>query len=153
MTYDHWERFYLGLARYVSTASKDPSTKCGAAIVRANKSLESIGFNGFPAGMPDRPEWYADRNEKYDRIVHAEINAMIFSRSETLAGCTLYTYPFAPCNRCCVQMLQKGIRRFVFPKPSEDALSRWGEALMKTKRYIQEVGGTFEEFDFDGTRL
>jgi dCMP deaminase len=139
-----WDKFYLGMAQYVSTKSKDPSTKAGAVIVRPDRTVVSVGFNGFPKQMPDNPEWYANREEKYSRVVHCEINAMIHSY-ENLKGYILYTYPFAPCDRCVVQMLQAGIVRFVFPEPTADALTRWADAFVKTKKYITECGATWEE--------
>ncbi len=139
-----WDRRYLELASLVASWSKDPSTKVGAVIIRPDRTVVSVGFNGFPKNMPDNPEWYANREEKYSRVVHCEINAMIHSY-ENLKGYTLYTYPFAPCDRCVVQMLQAGIVRFVFPEPSADALTRWAEAFVKTKKYITESGAEWEE--------
>src|SRR5574337_31035 len=94
-----WDNFYLRLAQFVSTASKDPSTKAGAVIVRPNGSVAGVGFNGFPQRMPDDPELYANRDEKYSRVVHCEINAQLFATDPSLAGYTLYTWPFAPCDQ------------------------------------------------------
>jgi dCMP deaminase len=141
-----WDLRFLALAKLISTWSKDPSTKAGAIIVRPNKSVLSVGFNGFPQKMLDAPELYADREAKYSRVIHCEINALIFA-NEPLTGCTLYTYPFACCDRCVVQMIQAGIARFVFPVPTVDALSRWGEAFVKTKHYISEAGLFWEELE------
>jgi hypothetical protein len=42
-------------------------------------------------------------------------------------------------------MIQAGIKRFVFPEPTADALTRWAEAFVKTKRYITECGAEYEE--------
>jgi dCMP deaminase len=139
-----WDNRFLELARLVSTWSKDPSTKAGAVIVRSDRTIVSVGFNGFPKNMPDKEEWYANREEKYSRVVHCEVNAMIHA-FEPLGGYTLYTWPFACCDRCVVQMLQAGISRFVFPVPTTDALSRWGPAFEKTKRYITECGAVYLE--------
>src|SRR6266404_1646354 len=111
-----WDLRYLEMAKLVASWSKDPSTKAGAVIVRPDKSVLSVGFNGFPKTMPDNTEWYSNREEKYSRIVHCEINALIHSH-ELLTGYTLYTYPFLPCDRCCVQMIQAGIQRMIAPVP------------------------------------
>lgn len=140
-----WDIFYLGLARYISQRSKDPSTKTGAAIVRPDKSLCSVGFNGFPQNMPDDPTLYANREEKYSRIVHCEVNAQLFSRDSTLRGYTLYTWPFASCDRCAVQMLQAGIGLFVWPEPDAEKLARWGESFKRTKQYLAEAGVPYIE--------
>lgn len=145
VTANKWDIHYLGMAEYVSRPSKDPSTKTGAVIVRPDKSVCSTGFNGFPQNMPDSPELYANREEKYSRVVHCEVNAQIFSRDPDLRGYTLYTWPFASCDRCVVQMLQAGISRFVWPEPDAEKLARWAEAFVRTKRYLDEAGVTWVE--------
>lgn len=139
-----WDIRFLQMARLVSSWSKDPSTQTGAVITDSDNRLISTGFNGFPQSMLDRDDWYQNRDEKYSRIVHCEVNAMLFA-GRRLDRCTLYTWPFASCDRCVVQMLQAGISRFVFPSPTEDALSRWGAAFEKTKTYVMECGATYEQ--------
>lgn len=138
------DRHFLELAKFVATRSKDPSTKTGAVIVDARGRVVSTGYNGFPASMPDDPMLYANREEKYSRIVHCEMNALIFAESD-LTGCTLYTWPFLTCDRCCVHMLQAGIVRFVAPKCPEEQATRWESVFIKSRRYIVECGGTFVE--------
>jgi len=140
-----WDLFFLGLARYVSTKSKDPSTKVGAVITRPDYSVASVGFNGFPQGMPDHKHLYDDRDEKYSRIIHAEVNAVSFCRDESLTGYTLYTTPFMPCDRCFVQMVQKGIKRFVFPTATPEQIARWGAAFAKVRMYALECNVSLEE--------
>jgi dCMP deaminase len=141
---EFWYKWFMGLAQYVSTASKDPSTQAGAVIIQPDRSMVSTGYNGFPRHMSDAEELYANRAEKYSRVVHAEVNALI-AAGRPLQGCVLFTYPFAPCDRCCVQMLQAGITLFVFPEPTEDALSRWAVEFQKTKQYIHECGAKYIE--------
>ena len=140
-----WTSRFLGLAEFVSGWSKDPSTKVGAVIVGENKAVISVGFNGFAASMPDDEELYANRDEKYSRIIHAEINALLFTGRPIPPGSTLYTWPVIPCDRCVVQMIQAGIKKFVAPKPTEDMNSRWGKALEKTRKYVKECGGELYE--------
>lgn len=147
MIQDEWDLRYLALAQFVSTWSKDPSTKTGAVIVAGDKSVMSLGFNGFPSGMPDDPELYANREEKLSRIIHCEMNALLHANRKKLPeGVTLYTYPFMSCDRCVVHMIQAGIRRFVAPEPTKAQLERWGESFAKTRKYILEVGAELIEF-------
>lgn len=136
--YDDWDLFYLGMAKYVSKKSKDPSTQVGAVIVRPDRTLASIGFNGFPQGMNDDPALYANREEKLSRVIHAEINAREFAK-ESVKGYTIYVWPFMPCDRCAGQMIQAGIARFVFPEATEDQKSRWQSAFDKTISRIDEM--------------
>lgn len=144
-----WDGRFLDLAKLVSTWSKDPSTKVGAVIVKDINNIVSVGYNGFPKGMPDYEWLYSDRIEKYSRIIHGEVNAVLHAYTSP-QDCTLYTYPFLPCDRCFVQMLQVGIMRFVAPKiVDEDLMSRWGEAIEKVKKYAKEVGVEITEVDYE----
>jgi deoxycytidylate deaminase/predicted kinase len=129
-----WDEFYLDLAQEMSKRSKDPSTKVGAVIVRPDKSVCSVGFNGFSQKMPDSVELYANREEKYSRIIHAEMNALIFSRDQSHQGYTLYTWPMLSCDRCFGPMVQAGIIRFVTLKPTQDKLDRWGASFERVKQ-------------------
>jgi dCMP deaminase len=139
-----WDIRFLEMAKLMSTYSKDPSTKTGAVLVKSDNTVQGVGFNGFARRMPDLEEYYNDREEKYSRIIHAEINAMLLANGP-IRGCTLYTYPFCCCDRCCVQMIQADVFRFVYPSPSEDALSRWGKSFEKSRKYFKETGVQFRE--------
>jgi len=139
-----WDSRFLDMASLVASWSKDPSTKAGAVIVRPDNTVASVGFNGFPKQLLDTPEMYEDRETKYSRIVHAEINAQIHAR-EPLQGFTLYTTPFMCCDRCVVQMIQAGISRFVFPRASDEALTRWEDSFGKTLSYLNESGVEWTE--------
>jgi dCMP deaminase len=141
-----WDIRFLRLAREISTWSKDPSTKTGAVIVRPDRSIVSSGYNGFPRDMMDTDYLYANREEKYSRIVPCEMNALIHAY-QRLDYCTLYTWPFLSCDRCMVHMIQAGIKRFVAPVASDDALSRWGAAFERTKQYAREAAVAVVEID------
>lgn len=66
-----WDLRFLKLARDWSTYSKDPSTQTGAVVVRPDLSIAAgPGYNGFPPGVIDTPERYADRDLKYKLIIH-----------------------------------------------------------------------------------
>ena len=138
-----WDHFFLGLAEYISTASKDPSTKCGAVIVRPDRTIASTGFNGFPKGCDDSPELYADRDLKLARVVHAEQNALLHAR-EDLTGYTMYTWPpgYGPsCDRCTAHIIQAGIKKVVHRlDTSADFASRWKEAIERGLQMYEEAG-------------
>ena len=107
-----WDARFLEMAKVVASWSKDPSTKVGAVIVRPDKTVCSVGFNGFPRFVDDSPGQYADRNIKYPQVKHAEENAILFAR-EHLAGYTLYVYPLRTCCPCSGDVIQAGIKRVV----------------------------------------
>ena len=94
-----WDERFFALADMVGSWSKDPSTKVGAVIIRPDRTIASVGYNGFPRGVYDGPEIYEDRPRKLLRTVHAEANAILSAR-EPLHGYTLYVTPLHPCANC-----------------------------------------------------
>jgi dCMP deaminase len=135
---------YLGLAFYIAHWSKDPSTRVGAVISRQDGSIVSQGVNGFPRGCDDSPELFADRSRKYPRIIHAEQNAMGFA-NERLHGCAIHVAvpaPFQPvCADCAKMVVQRGIRRVVFPHITRSNYAdRWEETCMEALQMFSEVG-------------
>lgn len=145
----HWDLRFLSLAKFVSGWSRDPSTKVGAVIVRPNKTVASLGFNGFPRGVVDSEERLHDKNQKYPRIVHAELNA-ILNCPERPAGYILYC-TMAPCsNPCAASIIQSGIREVVTllppPNPTEEDLERikrWEDSIAISREMFKEAGVDF----------
>lgn len=129
----HWR--FLDLARYISNWSKDPSTKVGAVIVDDHRRIISTGYNGLPQGVADTHDRYATREIKYEMIVHGEVNAMLFAKQD-LAGTTLYTWPFMPCNRCAGLIIQSGIRRVIAPYCDNE---RWAASFAMTQSMFSEA--------------
>jgi dCMP deaminase len=137
-----WDQYFLGMAEYASRKSKDPSTKVGAVIVRPDKSVASIGFNGFPKGVEDNPEQLNDRSEKYPRIIHAERNALNFLK-EDATGYTLYVWPIPPCSVCSGDIIQNGIKRVVCP-PAND---RWADSCSIGTDMFEQAGVCIDEIE------
>jgi len=140
---DKWDQRFLDMASLIKTWSKDPNTQTGAVIVRPNRSIASVGFNGFPRNMRDDEELYADRPKKLSRIVHCEMNALL-AAVEPVRGYMLYTTTMC-CDRCVVHMLQAGISRFVWPEDTKGMMSRWAESFALTQSYLDEAGVSYRE--------
>jgi len=140
---DKWDIRFLDLAKHVAQWSKDPSTQTGAVIVRLDRTIASVGFNGFPRGCSDAEELYADRNMKYIRTVHCEMNAALAAR-EPLHGFTLYTWPFMSCDRCAAHMIQAGIKRCVAPACPPHLQERWKDSLASASAILAEAGVELE---------
>ena len=132
-----WDRRYLDLAATVAAWSKDPSTKVGAAIVRPDKTIASVGFNGFPRGVADHSTRYEDRSIKYRLVTHAEVNA-ILSAHEPLHGYTLYVTPLHPCPQCAAAIVQAGITRVVSPRPTCN--DHWSNEFAYAELVLSEAG-------------
>ena len=130
-----WDKRFLELAKLVGSWSKDPSTQVGAVIVDNNNRILSIGFNGFPKGVEDSEKRLVDREQKYDIIIHAEANAILFA-DRSLEGCTIYTWPFQPCSRCAGLIIQSGIKRIVSIKSND---KKWEKNFILSRQLFDET--------------
>ena len=138
-----WDYRFLDLAEFISSWSKDPSTKVGAVITDCDNRIVSIGYNGFPKDIHDYEEMLNDRETKYNMIVHGEMNAILFA-NRSLLDCTLYTYPFMPCPRCASIIIQSRIKRVVSYKNSID---RWEKDLKLSRWLFKQANVELIEYD------
>ena len=112
-----WDRRFLDMAKMISTWSKDPSSKIGCVVVNDEKRIIATGYNGFPRGIEDSPDRLNDRDQKYPRITHAEMNALMNAlyNGVSVKDCTLYVYGLPVCPACTKCVIQAGIKRVVIP--------------------------------------
>lgn len=136
---DKWDQRFMDLAKFVATWSKDPSTQVGAVVANTHtKRVVSMGFNGFPTGVDDLQDRLDNREIKYEMIVHAETNALLFA-GPAAEGCTLYVSPLAPCARCGVVIIQAGIKRVVAPFPDKKK-EPWKTQSVISEQMFKEAG-------------
>lgn len=141
-----WDHYFLDLAELASSRSKDPSTQCGAVIVK-DRNLLSTGYNGFPRGWDDSlPENY-DRPFKYAITIHAEVNGILNASrgGGNLQGSTLYTTPIPPCGDCAKAIVQAGIKRVVTRVYGGN--ERWADSNALARRVFQDCGVEYVEAD------
>lgn len=131
-----WDKRFLRLAQFVAAWSKDPSTQVGAVIVRPDRTIASLGFNGLPRGVADTPIRLHEREVKYRFVVHAELNAILHAR-EPLAGYTIYSWPFPLCSSCAGAAIQAGIKRVVSCTSDKQ---RWQESWETAHAMFKEAG-------------
>lgn len=133
---DKWDRRFINIAKEISTWSKDPSTKVGAVIVSPDRDIVSTGYNGFPRNVEDCTDDYDDRDKKYLKVVHAEMNAIIRAKKD-ISGHTLYVYPIQACPHCAASIIQTGIKRIVALDTEHERLS----SLFPVSRDMFEQAG------------
>jgi dCMP deaminase len=133
---EKWDERFLRLAEHISTWSKDPSTAVGSCIVRPDKTIASLGFNGLPRLVEDSHERLHDRDLKYKLVIHSELNA-ILNAKESLAGYTQYVFPFHPCSACAAAIIQAGITRVVAPVSDNP---RWVTSFELAGMMFSEAG-------------
>ena len=136
---DGWDGYLMKMAWGAASKSKDPSTQVGAVIVDDAHVICGVGYNGFPRGIDEgaRPEFTWERPGKYNVVVHAEANAILFSSSDR-KGDTIYCTRY-PCCECTKLIIQKGIRTVVY---DEEAMGPSGAAHTTARAMLEESGIT-----------
>ncbi len=132
-----WDDRFIGLAKLVGSWSKDPSTQVGAVIVDEDHRIISIGFNGLPRNVDDHYDRLNNRDIKYETVVHAEANALMFA-NRSAKNCTLYTWPFQPCSRCAGLIIQSGMIKEVVTIQNTDP--RWEKNFNLALQMFEESG-------------
>ena len=135
---DRLTEWAINMASHVAKLSKDPSTKVGAVIFDPRRRIVSAGYNGFARGVGDTPDRLCNRDMKYRLVIHAEKNAIMFATT-ALDGCTIVvTHPC--CAQCAAQVIQSGIKHVIWPKPSDDFMTRWRDDYDLTMMQFNEAG-------------
>lgn len=98
----------IAIAKAASELSKD-TTKIGSVVVSKDKIIMGIGVNGYPPGYDD-----TDFNHKYDKVIHAEVNALINSRVARGEVESLYIYGLPPCKDCMKFIAAYGVKQIHF---------------------------------------
>ena len=133
-----WWGRYLDVAKVVSTWSKDPSTKVGAVAVGSKGQILAQGYNGYPRGISD--DDYHDRETKYKKIVHAEMNC-IYNASwngVSLDGSYMFVYGLPVCHECCKAIIQVGIKKVIVPY-HQNIPEKWQTSFLLTENLFKEA--------------
>lgn len=138
MKSNKWHKRYIDLARTVASWSKDPSTQCGAVIIGDEGQVLSQGYNGFPRNISDNEDDYKNREIKYEKIVHAEKNAIYNAALNGVSpkGATLYVHGLPCCHECAKAIIQVGIKEVVMHKSNDP---RWNESCTLGKELFDEA--------------
>jgi dCMP deaminase len=131
-----WSEYFMDVAMKVASRSKDPNTQVGAVITNKHHDILATGYNGFPPGCKDDDELW-ERPIKYDRVIHAELNAIARAarRGHALEGGILYTTAF-PCLSCAKAIIAAGITDVYY----DSLLKGWDEEHQKAQELMAEAG-------------
>lgn len=107
-----WSEMFIEIAKVVAKRSKDPKTKVGAVLVKNNHVI-GIGYNGEPKHFTYEFDWHS--TEKYDYVIHAEMNAVT---NACLMGCNVADsdiyVTLSPCHECMKLLIQHQIRTIYY---------------------------------------
>ena len=138
-----WDNRFMRLAKEIASWSKDPSSKIGAVIVNSDRRILATGYNGFPKGIQDTEERLNDREEKYPRIVHAEMNALMNALYSgiSLRDSIIYVYGLPVCPECTKAIISSGIKRIVMSPDPYVHITTWSDKWNSISLpMIKEVG-------------
>lgn len=107
-----WDEYFLRIADVVSIRSPDPIYKVGAVVVSSDNRIIGTGYNGFIPGFNEAMIDWNDRNSIRPYIIHAEMNAIIYSK-KSLDWCKLYV-TLSPCDQCIKLIAASGIKTIIY---------------------------------------
>lgn len=112
-----WDTTWMAMTEAMARRSKDPNTRCGAMIIDRNNHVVGVGYNGFPRGIGNgQLPWDRDgdyQDQKYQYVVHAELNAILFGDSNRMKNSIIYCSLF-PCSSCSKAIIQSQISEVVY---------------------------------------
>lgn len=113
------DKYFLDLADQVKSRSPDPKTQVGAVLVDNNDRIVGTGYNGPPPGFADDQLNWQDRESVYPFIVHAEMNAILYSGARYDERAKLYV-TVSPCKDCIKLIAASGIKTIFFKDRYKD---------------------------------
>lgn len=139
-----WDKRYLKLAAGVANWSKDPSSKIGAIAVGSKGQVLAQGYNGFPRGISDSFDRYANKDVKYKFVVHAEMNCIYNAtyNGVSLDGATLYVHGLPVCSDCAKGIIQVGIKKVIMPL--DEYPIHWLKSFAYSSELFAEAGVIYE---------
>lgn len=110
-----WDSRFIELAEHVGEWSKGPRKQIGAVLVRPDRSVASMGYNGPPRGFDDEAFLRMTREEQHKIVIHAEDNALRqMAWNDQASELTLYVSPLLPCRDCAERIIaDRRIKRVV----------------------------------------
>ena len=113
-----WQELYIEIAKTVAKKSKDPRTKVGACLVK-DGCVIGIGYNGEPRNFKYNFNWNSE--EKYDYVIHAEMNAIANAQSIGVSVVDADIYlTLSPCHECIKLLIQNRIKNVYYLKEYKD---------------------------------
>lgn len=140
-----WHHTFMSIAYDIAKRSPDAQTKCGSVIVNKSNHIISVGYNGFVSNIDDDilPN---TRPDKYDYMLHSELNALLNAES-SVVGATIYVTSH-PCLHCYQCLLQAKVTRVVFNANTPNAVMVDKDMMAKINRLQKMTGERMEMFSY-----
>lgn len=143
-----WDEFYLKLCYLIARKSKDFSTKIGSVLIKEDKSVISVGFNGLPINCKENKE-KNERPEKYYHYSHSEINSILLAARNGIQTKDSILFTLSqPCADCARSIIQSGVKMVIYHKQHQDIFvsenEKWLESSKRSEIMLKEAGVRLE---------
>lgn len=136
-----WDKYFLDIAKVVSTRGTCPRLKVGSVIVR-DRNILCTGYNGSIRGLPHCTKEGCLMVENHcARTIHAETNAILQAAKNgvDINGATVYC-THSPCIACLKHLLNAGVGELI-----------WDELYGKHPRELLLMLGSYEQLSDDNS--
>jgi dCMP deaminase len=148
-----WDRYFMDIARLVSSRSTCLARQVGAVLVR-EKRIVSTGYNGSPAGLPHcidlgclRRGLGVPSGERMElcRGSCAEENAIVQAArlGQSVVDGWMYT-TYQPCLKCARMIINAGLKGVTFAGEYPSPM---------TREFLQAAKVELIQFDIESGRL
>lgn len=106
-----FEQMAMEIAIIASKRSEDPHKKVGACVLDKKGRVLSVGYNGIKPGHIMDQNFWMDRENRRNFIIHAEVNALSvtpFNKAHLLAVTLL------PCSSCANIIASRNIKKVLY---------------------------------------
>lgn len=107
----------LETAKIWSKRSEDLHQKVGACILNADGRVLSVGYNGLVPKFKSNEDFWKNRDNRRDYIIHAETNALSLIKKQDSPY--LIAVNLLPCSSCAINIACYGIKNVVYSKDYE----------------------------------
>lgn len=128
------EQLALKIAFAALEGSEDPYVKVGSCALRHDNSVAGVGYNGAP---PDVSIDWSNREERRKRVIHAEVNALAYTKP---GECKLLACTMLPCPNCLNEIARYKIKKVIYcEKYTSKAYGEESETEKLAKEYGIEL--------------
>lgn len=92
-----FEQMAMEIAVIASKRSEDPHKKVGACVLDKYGRVLGVGYNGIRAGHSKGEDFWSDRDNRRNYIIHAEVNALA---NVNIHKASLLAVTLLPCPSC-----------------------------------------------------
>lgn len=145
-TRDSWHKYFMEIARQVSTRATCDRKHVGAVIVREH-TIIATGYNGSIRNAPHCTQGgHLMEDGHCVRTVHAEMNAIAQAayNGASIRNSTIYCTAL-PCWSCFKVLCNAGVSRIIY-----DEAYRAGDHLLRVIEYAKYVGIEVKELNDEG---